>query len=237
MSYPITLLVVMGAVITLMMLKVVPQLVDFLTSQGFDLPPHTLALIAFSNFFSEYWWLIIVSPIATIIGLSILYKSSYAAHYAFDKFFLKVPVIGNVILKLNLARFSHFFGITFSSGIGVLECLDTTKGVVKNYVLQEAIDQIIQNVSEGTSLTQSISMTKRFPNLVVRMFKVGEDSGNMDQALSNINFFYNREVDDAIARMISFIQPVLTVVMGGMMFWVIASVFGPLYGTFSEVEF
>lgn len=237
MTYPITLVVVMTGVITLMMLFVVPQLVDFLQSQGFVLPIHTRALIAFSNFMGSYWWAVIALPVGILFVTAIIYRKSPSVHYKLDRIMLKSPFIGPVILKINLARFGHFFAITFSSGIGVLECLATAKSVVGNYVIKEAIGFIIQNVSDGASLTRAISATQRFPSLVVRMFKVGEDSGNMDEALQNINFFYDREVQDSINRMISFIQPTLTVVMGAMMFWVIAAVFGPLYDSFKHIDF
>src|SRR5262249_27484589 len=103
--------------------------------------------------------------------------------------------------------------------------------------LQDAVDMVRRSVSEGNSLTESLRMSNRFPKLVVRMFKVGEDSGNMDQALTNVNFFYDREVNDAVDNLISLIQPVMTVVLGGIILWVVASVFGPLYDTFSNMNF
>lgn len=237
MSYPIALILVMTGVISLMMIFVIPQLVDFLESQGFDLPIHTRALIATSEFFVNYWYMILGIPILFLIIMIMLYKNSSTIRYRIDSILLKSPFIGIVILKINLARFSHFFAITFSSGIGVLDCLDTARKVIGNMVIKEAVTFIIQNVSEGNSLTGAISSTQRFPSLVVRMFKVGEDSGNMDDALKNINFFYDREVEDSVARMISVLQPTITIVMGAIMFWVVAAVFGPLYGSFSEIDF
>ena len=237
MSYPIALIIVMTGVITLMMLFVIPQLVDFLESQGFELPIHTRALIATSRFFVDYWYVVLGTPILCIIFLIFLYRTSTTARYRIDNILLKSPFIGIVILKINLARFSHFFAITFSSGIGVLECLETARNVIGNAVIREAVSYIILNVSEGNSLTQSLSLTQKFPSLVVRMFKVGEDSGNMDDALKNINFFYDREVEDSVARMISVLQPTITVVMGAIMFWVVAAVFGPLYGSFKNIDF
>jgi len=237
MSYPIALILVMTGVISLMMIFVIPQLVDFLESQGFDLPIHTRALIATSEFFVNYWYLVLGIPIIFLVIMITLYKNSDTVRYRIDSILLKSPFIGIVILKINLARFSHFFAITFSSGIGVLDCLDTARKVIGNMVIKEAVTFIIQNVSEGNSLTGAISTTQRFPSLVVRMFKVGEDSGNMDDALRNINFFYDREVEDSVARMISVLQPTITIVMGAIMFWVVAAVFGPLYGSFSEIDF
>lgn len=235
LTYPTILLVVMSGVISLMMIYVVPKLVDFLVSQGFDLPLHTRALIATSAAFVDYWYIIFGIPIIAIISIISIYKSSDTARYKIDAFLLKFPFVGQVILKINLARFSHFFGVTFSSGIGVLECLETARNVVSNRVISESITFIMQNVSEGNSLTRAISATQRFPSLVIRMFKVGEDSGNMDEALKNINFFYDREVEDSVKGMIEVIQPTLTVVLGMLMFWIIAAVFGPLYDSFGKM--
>ena len=104
-------------------------------------------------------------------------------------------------------------------------------------VIKATIDDIIQSVSDGYSITQSIERTGRFPSLVVRMFRVGEESGNMTMALNNINFFYDREVNDSIDSAIGTIQPILTLFMGAIMFWVIAAVFGPLYQSFSNINF
>ncbi len=235
LTYPITLVVVMTGVVTMMMLYVVPQLVSFLKSQGFDLPWYTLWLIAFSGFMANYWWAVLSIPPISVMIFFMFYRASSKVHYVADKIFLKTPFLGPVILKINLARFSHFFSITFSSGIGVLECLSTARNVVGSHVMKEAIQFIIQNVSDGSSLTRSISATQRFPSLVIRMFKVGEDSGNMEEALNNINFFYDREVQDSINRMIAVLQPMLTIVMGVVMFWVIAAVFGPLYQSFKHI--
>lgn len=235
--YPIALLIVMSIVITLMMLLVVPQLVSFMQAQGFELPIHTRALIATSNAFKNYWYLIFGTPIVAIISIIMLYKHSMGARYTIDALLLKMPALGPVILKINLARFSHFFAITFNSGIGVLECLDTGQKVVTNLVIKESISFIKQNVSEGNRIYQAISATQRFPNLVIRMFKVGEDSGNMEDALHNINFFYDREVEDSVNIMIGLIQPTLTLLMGVLMFWIIAAVFGPLYSSFSKIKF
>jgi type IV pilus assembly protein PilC len=236
MTYPVVLIVIMSAVVAMMMLFVVPQLKDFLLSQGMELPFYTYWLINTSNFFANFWYLIFGVPILLFIACLVTYRRSDSFHYLIDKIVLKTPVIGQVAGKINLARFSHFFAITFSSGIGVLDCLDTARDVVDNYVMKEAISQVSKNVTEGNTLTRAIASTQYFPNLVVRMFKVGEDSGNMEDALENVNFFYDREVEDSVNAMIGFIQPALTVVMGVIMFWVIAAVFGPLYQSLANMD-
>jgi len=235
--YPVVLLFVIAAVITIMMTQVVPKLIEFITSQGFALPWHTRALIATSHAFSQYWYLIFGIPILITMGLMFLYRTSPSFAYNADAIILRIPLIGQVVRKIDMARFTHFFAVMFNSGIDMLDALESTKKVVHNRVLKESIDLVKTNVTEGSSLTSSLRLSNQFPTLVVRMFKVGEDSGNMGEALENINFFYNREVNDAVDAMVGAIQPILTVIMGLLIFWIIAAMFGPLYESFSKMKF
>lgn len=235
--YPSVLLVVITIVISVMMLAVVPKLVDFIVNQGFSLPLHTRALIAVSGAFENYWYLILGLPIITAIIFFALYKTSENFAYAFDGFLLRVPVIGPVVRKIDIARFTHFFSVMYKSGIDILEALESSKKVVRNRVIRESLDYVKLSVSDGNSLTSSLRLSSQFPNLVIRMFNVGEESGNMNDALENINFFYNREVNDAVDGLVGMIQPALTVIMGLMIFWIIAAVFGPLYESFSKMKF
>jgi type IV pilus assembly protein PilC len=234
--YPIALLVVMSGVISVLMIFVVPKLIDFMLAQGFDIPIHTRALIWTSHAFANYWYLIFGIPTALTMCIIAFYKFSESFAYKVDGIILKLPVFGGVSRKLNMARFTHFFSVLFNSGIDILESLNSAKNVVGNRVLQESIELMGRSVSEGASLTASMRMSNQFPNLVVRMFKIGEDSGNMTEALENINFFYNREVNDAVEGVVGLIQPALTIVMGVLIFWVIAAVFGPLYQSFSKMN-
>jgi len=234
--YPLAVLVMLSLVITVLMTQVVPKLVEFIMSQGFNLPLHTKALIWFSAAFSDYWYLVFGIPVLTFIIVRIFYRTTPKFAYWMDAMVLKLPILGPTILKINMARFTHFFSIMFNSGVDILDALEAGSGVVGNRVLKESIGVARTNVMEGNSLTASLRMSNQFPTLVIRMFKVGEDSGNMTEALENVNFFYNREVNDAVESMTGFIQPALTVVMGLLIFWIIAAVFGPLYESFSKIK-
>lgn len=237
MMYPIVLIVVMSGVIAVLMVFVVPKLVDFIMSQGFDLPPHTVALIWTSEQFQKHWYFIFGVPIGGVILGKIMYRVSEGFAYRVDALTMRLPAIGPTVRKINLARFTHFFSVMFKSGIDIIDALDGAKQVVGNRVIRESVETAIRSVTEGNSLTASLRISNQFPNLVIRMFKVGEDSGNMNDALENINFFYHREVNDAVDGMIGLIQPTLTAVMGGLIFWVIAAVFGPLYQSFQNMNF
>lgn len=234
--YPIGLFILLMIVISVLMMFVVPKLVNFILSQGFDIPLHTRLLIATSEVFSNYWYMILVAPPVAIILLRILYRTSEAFAYKMDALMLRLPVIGQTIRKIDMARFTHFFAVMFRSGVDVLQSLDAATKVVGNRVLRDSILTLRRSVAGGNSLTDSLRISSQFPSLVVRMFKVGEDSGNMNDALENINFFYNREVNDSVDKMVGMIQPTLTIVMGMLIFWVISAIFGPLYDSFSKMN-
>lgn len=236
-TYPVVLLVVMSAVIAILMVAVVPKLLKFITEQGFDIPLHTRALIFVSEAFQSHWYLIFGIPIGIFIVLLSLYRTMEPFAYRMDSIFLKLPVIGNTLRKIDLARFTHFFSVMFKSGINIPEALMTARNVVKNRVIKESVDIVHRSIVEGNNLTSSLRISNQFPTMVIRMFKVGEDSGNMGDAMGNIKFFYDREVNDSVDALVGMIQPILTLVMGALIFWVIAAVFGPLYQSFAQMKF
>jgi type IV pilus assembly protein PilC len=236
-TYPIVLLFVMSGVIAILMIFVVPKLIKFIIDQGFTIPIHTRALIATSSAFQHHWYVIFGIPLGLFMVLITLYRTSEPFAYMMDNFMLKLPVMGPTIRKINLARFTHFFAVMFKSGIDIPDALLSSRNVVANRIIKESIEMVYRGITEGNNLTSSLRMSNQFPTLVIRMFKVGEDSGNMNDALENITFFYDREVNDAVDGMIGFIQPTMTMFLGGLIFWVIAAVFGPLYQSFSNMKF
>lgn len=234
--YPMGVLTMMTIAISVLMTAVVPKLVSFIVGQGFSIPLHTRALIATSDAFVEYWYLILGTPIVLVVTIVFFYRKSDDFAYKIDAITLRMPVIGSVVRKIDAARFTHFFAVMFNSGIDILESINAGQGVVKNRVIKESIEQVKRDVTEGSSLTNAMKASNQFPNLVVRMFKVGEDSGNMKDALENVNFFYDREVNDSVDNMVGMIQPLLTVFLGLILFWIIAAMFGPLYQSLSKMN-
>ncbi|AZL15416.1 type II secretion system F family protein [Rickettsiales endosymbiont of Stachyamoeba lipophora] len=235
--YPTFLLIIMGGIVALMMNFVIPQLSKFLIAQGFELPIHTRALIATSEFFQASWHILILIPIISIGSLIVGRKISENFRYNTDNFSMQIPVIGITIRKIEIARFCRFFALTYRSGIPILECLDISSNTISNLMLKESIYNVQKGVADGQTLTQSLYLTNQFPSMVVRMIKVGEDSGNLEAAFDAINFFYDREVNEAVNSMIAAIQPTLTIVLGGIMAWVATAVFGPLYASLSKISF
>lgn len=236
LSYPIFSLVVIIAVISAMMIFVVPKITAFLIDMGNELSGSTKALIATSAFISNNALKIVVVCIGLFIGCKVLIASSHKVALLFDTLKINIPIFGTVFQKIELSRFCRFFAVTFESGMPALECLDIANLIIKNLKIKEVVNEIRQQVSNGASITNAIESTGQFPNLVRTMFKVGENSGNIKDALENINYFYDREINESIDTMVSSIKPVMLFVVGGLLIWVIVSVFGPLYGMIGKLN-
>ncbi len=232
--YPLFSLVVMLISLSIMMVFVTPKVTQFIIDQGIELPFYTRWLIATSNFFSDYILFMVLFVIMIILVIKFLRRGEVLG-IVIDGMKLKIPIFGEIIKKLEISRFVRLFGTTFNSGIPVLECLNIAKNTVQNKAINDEIRYIRNRVKNGSSLTNSFEMSGSFPSLVVRMFNVGEESGNMQEALQNVEYFYEKEVNDSIEKIIGTIQPAIIIVTGGLMAWIISGVFGPLYSNFSTL--
>ncbi len=233
--YPSFMLVVILGLFLFMMTSVVPQVTSFLASNGQKLPFITLTLIATSDFVQQFWWVFIAAPIGTVVGLNALARSSQDMARRVDYLKLRVPMFGPVLRKISLSRFAHFFATMFQSGVPILSCLETAQKVVGNLVLAESIGSVRTTVQEGNALSNGLKDTGEFPTLVIRMVKIGEDSGNLGETLENVTEFYDRDVEEAVNSMIAMIEPTLTVFAGLMMGWIVAGVIGPIYSGMAKM--
>ncbi|MGC2856818.1 type II secretion system F family protein [Novispirillum sp. DQ9] len=233
--YPLIMLTMMLALFFFMMVLVVPEVVGFLKNMGTELPIVTTSLIATSETVQESWYVILGVPIAAVVLLKALIKASYRVAYGMDYTVLNLPLLGDMVRKIAMSRFAHFFAIMFQSGVPLLQCLDTAKMVAVNRVLSEALDSVKEQVQNGEPLSRALERTGQFPSLVIRMIRIGEDSGNLSGTLENVTEFYDRDVDEAVDGIVAMAEPMLTFVAGGMMVWIIAGVFGPLYDSFGNM--
>ena len=220
--------------ITIIMIFVVPQLSVFLKSQKIALPFYTTALMGTSEFVQNSWYYITLGPVILFLILKIVRSASPNAAYMLDKLVLELPVFGNILKKIEFSRFCHFFAMTYKSGIHIIECLQICQDVVKNKFIYSIITHVISMVSEGEKLHQALRTSNIFPPLVLQMFKVGENSGKLDESIVHVNTFYDNEINTTIDSVISMIQPILTVVMGGVLVWMTLAVFGPIYSNFGK---
>ncbi len=237
MMYPTFVGLVVVLVLAFLMTYLVPQLVSFIKNMGQELPWHTQMLIAISNVFVNYWWAIVISPVVIGMALMLLYKSSPGFQYAFDDFKLRVWVLGPILKKIILARFANYFALMYASGITVLDCVRISESLVGNKAVEEATRRAGRQIADGASISAGFESTGLFPPLVLRMLRVGENTGALDTALLNISYFYNRDVDESMQRLQAMIGPVMTVVLGGVLGWVILSVLGPIYDLISQIDF
>lgn len=234
--YPAFVGTIVLSVTVFLMIFLVPQLTGFIKNMGQELPFHTKALIFVSNIFINYWYLVIALPVVTIVGLTILLKSSAQARYKADGYKLRIWMVGPVLHKIILARFATFFGMMYASGITVLECIKLSEDIVNNEVIAAGLRRAGQLISEGQGVTMAFQNTGIFPPLVIRMLKVGETTGSLDKALRNVTYFYNRDIKEMIEKVQAMIEPVMTVVLGLILGWIMLSVLGPIYDTISKIK-
>lgn len=236
MIYPTIVTVIVLLVVTFLMMYLMPQLLPFIKNLGTEIPTHTLILMEVSNIFVNYWYLIFSVPIMLFFALKVVAKNNHDVKYYLDGIKLKFWIFGPLMTKIKLARFANYFAMMYSSGITVLDALKISENMVDNLVLEDSIHKARDSISEGVIISQSFEEVGVFPSMIVRMLKVGEDTGAMDDALLNVSYFYNREVKESIDKIEPTILPILTVVLGGIMMWIMMAVLGPVYDAVAGVK-
>ncbi len=234
LRYPLFLLLVAAAVVTFMMVLVVPQIVAFLNSIDSQLPAATRILIAVSDIFGAVWWMVGVVIIAGI-GLATSLRQQFQSVARFlDALLLRLPVIGAVIQKLMLARFAQSFSILVQSGLNVPESLQGARDTLGNRALESKLDDAAQRIASGRSLSQA--MVEIFPPFALRILKIGEQGGRLPKSLADIAAHYDREAADSLDRMIGALEPALTLLIGAILAWVVLAVLGPIYGSLTHLS-
>jgi type IV pilus assembly protein PilC len=235
--YPAFLGGVVILVTLFMMLYLVPKMVGFIKNMGQELPLHTQILIGTSNFFVNYWYVVLGLPAALAIAVALAVRADPQARYRFDAAKLAFPWIGEILKKIILSRFAGVFAMMYASGISVLDSIRTTQGIVGNAVIREGLEKVEQMIGDGQNITVAFQNVGLFPPLVIRMLRVGENTGSLDVALTNVSYFYNRDVRESIARVQAMIEPAMTMVVGLILGWVMLSVLGPIYDTITKLNF
>lgn len=235
MAPAIVALVVTG-VTAFLMTYLVPQLISFLTTMGEELPLQTRALIATSDFFINYWHIMLIAPAILYQLVKTGLKRSTRFRFLFDRFLLSISKIGPILQKIILSRFANFFAMMYRAGIPILECLKISEGIIGNEVIKKALSNARDDIEQGEPISRSFEQTGLFPPLVIRMLQIGEQTGELDKSLLNVSYFYDRDVRDAISKLQELISPVMTVIVGLILGWVMMSVLGPIYSTISSVQ-
>lgn len=234
--YPAFLGAVVTGVTFFMMIYLVPKMVGFIKNMGQQLPMQTKILLATSEIFVNYWYLLVGIPIVAAIALNVSIQANPKARRSFDGFKLKIPMIGDILRKIILSRFAGIFAMMYGSGISILDSIKATEKVVGNVVMKEALEEVGRLISDGKNVTAAFQSVGLFPPLVIRMLRVGENTGGLDTALLNVSYFYNRDVKESIGRVQAMIEPAMTVTVGVILGWVMLSVLGPIYDTISKLK-
>lgn len=236
MMTPLIVGTVVLGVTAFLMVYLVPELIDFIASMGEELPMHTKALIATSDFMINYWYTWVIIPPTLFITIKVLIKTNPEFRYKADMLKLRVPKVGPVIQKIILSRFANFFSMMYAAGIPVLSSLEITENIINNLVIKRALQKAREDIEQGEPISQALANTGMFPPLILRIIKIGETTGKLDKALLNVSYFYERDIKDSIDRLQALIQPAMTAVVGLLLGWVMMSVLGPVYSSLSNIQ-
>ena len=227
--YPIAIVVVAFIITAVIMIFVIPAFKQVFTNFGADLPAPTLFVMGVSDFFVSYWWIIFPVVIGGVWGFLELWKRSIPVQIFMDRVMLKVPVFGDLIRKSTIARWTRTLSTMFAAGVPLVEALDSVGGASGNYVYMQATKEIQRKVSTGTSLTTSMQEANVFPNMVVQMVSIGEESGALDGMLGKVADFFEAEVDDAVEALSSLMEPMIMVVLGVLIGGMVIAMYLPIF--------
>lgn len=227
--YPISILVVAFIITAVIMIFVIPAFKDLFSNFGADLPAPTVIVINISDFFVKYWWAIFGSIGFSLWFFFYTWKRSEKMQSTMDRLLLKMPIFGELIRKATIARFARTLSTMFAAGVPLVEALDSVAGASGNRVYYDATKRIQNEVTTGTSLTVSMQNTEVFPNMVLQMVSIGEESGALDAMLSKVADFYEGEVDDAVEGISSLMEPVIMVVLGTLIGGLVIAMYLPIF--------
>jgi len=227
--YPLFVCLVLGVVIGFVMTWLVPSLTSFITAAGAELPWHTQWLIAVSDFIIDHWLVALVLLIIIAVSVNVALRTSFIARYNWHRIQLQLPLAGPVLYKIKLARFCRCAALMYASGINLIDTLKHGESLVDNLMLSEALRTAREKIVAGDSVAQAFQQQAALPALLSRLIRIGETTGGMDRAFLQTSYFYERDSREAIERLEQFIGPVLIIIVGAIMMWVVLSVIGPIY--------
>jgi type IV pilus assembly protein PilC len=227
--YPVAVLVVAFIITAVIMIFVIPAFKDVFSSFGADLPVPTLVVIAISDYFVAYWWAIFGIIGGGLYAFLESWKRSEKVQMAMDRALLRMPVFGDIVRKSVIARWTRTLATMFAAGVPLVESLESVGGAAGNHVYKVATRQIQSEVSTGTNLTTAMQNVNLFPNMVIQMVAIGEESGALDSMLSKVADFFEQEVDDAVEAMSSLMEPIIMVVLGTLIGGMVVAMYLPIF--------
>jgi type IV pilus assembly protein PilC len=207
----------------------VPSFKKVFVSFGADLPAPTLIVMAISEWVVAWWWLVAVIMVGTVVSIGVLYRRSATFKMGFDRLLLRIPIIGGILEKATIARWTRTLQTMFAAGVPLVESLDAVGGASGNAVFVAATRRIQTEVSTGTSLTNAMTNTNLFPTMVLQMTQIGEESGSLDNMLGKIADYFEREVDDSVAALSSLLEPIIIVFLGVVIGGLVIAMYLPIF--------
>ncbi|MBF0110390.1 MAG: type II secretion system F family protein [Magnetococcales bacterium] len=235
--YPVIVALVVMALFFFLMIFLAPRLMEFIPKMGGEIPLYTLLLFSLSRFVVQWWWLMLAAPMALVLGFGFLRRVNPKFDLWLDGVLLRVWFFGPLVRKFFLVRFATNFSLMYRSGVAVLDALAINENLTTNKILSRSIRRIRDRVAEGQTVSAALREESLLPPPLPRLVEAGEASGQLDGAMENVSYFLDREVRESIDGLQSMVEPLLTLVMGFLLGWVILSVFGPIYETISHVRF
>jgi type IV pilus assembly protein PilC len=227
--YPVSIIVVAFLITAIIMIFVIPAFKELFSSFGADLPGPTLLIMAISDFFVDYWYLIFGGIGGGLYAFFYFWKRNKAMQETMDRLLLKLPIFGELIRKATIARWTRTLSTMFAAGVPLVESLDSVAGAAGNAVYYSATKVIQREVSTGSSLTVSMQNTEVFPSMVLQMAAIGEEAGSLDSMLGKVADFYEAEVDDAVAAISSLMEPIIMVVLGTLIGGMVIAMYLPIF--------
>ena len=229
LTYPAAVLVVAIALVIVMMMFVLPEFGKVYDGMGVALPALTQFMMNISDFFVAYGWLVIIGLIGAVVGFYQWLQRSPKLQKRVDALLLKMPIFGGIVRKATIARWARTTSTLFAAGVPLVETLDSVAGASGNIIYEEATQEIRSKVNQGISLTSGMVATDLFPNMMVQMASIGEESGALDDMLNKAAEFYEDEVDNAVSQLSSLMEPIIMVVLGGIVGVILVAMYLPLF--------
>lgn len=233
--YPAAVIVVAFVVTAILLIFVIPQFESMFKGFGAELPAMTQFVVGLSHFMRDYWWLIFGSLFGAIFFIAYTYKRSEKMQHSVDRMVLRAPVVGDIVKKATIARYARTLGTMFAAGVPLVESLDSVAGAAGNRVYYEGVMAIKNEVSTGTHLRVAMEHTGLFPNMVVQMVAIGEESGELDKMLGKVADFYEEEVDNAVESLSSLIEPMIMAFLGIVVGGLVIAMYLPIFKLASVV--
>ncbi len=233
--YPAAVVVVAFIITAILLIFVIPQFESLFKGFGADLPALTQFVVTLSKIFQDWWWAIFGVIGGTVFFIGYSYQRSVKMQHTVDRLTLKAPIIGPIIKKATIARYCRTLATMFAAGVPLVESLDSVAGASGNQVYYEGVMAIKADVSTGMQLQAAMDSTKLFPNMVIQMVAIGEESGELDKMLGKVADFYEEEVDNAVASLSSLIEPIIMAVLGGIVGTLVIAMYLPIFKMASVV--